>query len=66
LLFKTGQADAMTAAFAEYSAAVMKRARDKRPPVMDEVKKAKEKVNRAEREKPAVPKKTRRKEVTRE
>jgi hypothetical protein len=65
-LFKSGQADAITAAFSEYSAEVLKRARDKRPPVMDEMKKANEKVKRAEREKPAVPKKTRRKEVTRE
>ena len=49
LLFKSGQADAITAAFSEYSSEVMKRARDKRPPVMDEMKKAAE---RAARERP--------------
>jgi len=66
LLFKSGQADAITSAFSEYSAEALKRARDKRPPIMDEMKKANEKVKRAELEKPAAPEKTRRKEVTRE
>ena len=46
LLFKSGQADAITAAFSEYSNLVMKRARDKRPPIMDEMNKAKERVDR--------------------
>ena len=63
LLFKSGQADAITAAFSEYSALVMKRAKDKRPPVMDELKKAAE---RAEREKPKHKERTRKREVTRE
>ena len=46
LLFKSGQADAITAAFSEYSTEVVKRARDKRPPVMEELKKAAERVKR--------------------
>ena len=49
LLFKSGQADAITAALSEYSAEVMKRARDKRPPIMERLKTAAE---RAERERP--------------
>jgi len=49
LLFKAGQADAITAAFKEYSEEVMKRARDKRPPIMEQFKKAAE---LAEREQP--------------
>ena len=49
LLFKSGQADAITAAFSEYSKLVMKRARDKRPPIMERFKRAAE---RAERERP--------------
>ena len=35
LLFKSGQAGHITQALSEYSALVMKRAKDKRPPVMD-------------------------------
>jgi len=63
LLFKSGQADAITAAFSEYSKAVVERAKDKRTPVMDEVKKAKE---RAERENPKQKARTKKREVTRE
>jgi len=64
LLFKSGQADAITAAFSEYSRLVMQRARDKRPPVMDEMRRNAE---RAERERPANNReRTRKKEVTRE
>ena len=63
LLFKSGQGDAITAAFSEYSSEVMKRAKDKRPPVMDEMKKAAE---RAEKERPKHKERTRKKEVTRE
>ena len=44
LLFKSGQADAITAAFSEYTARYMKRQRDKRPPLMERVKKAVERV----------------------
>ena len=47
LLFKSGQADAITGALSEYSAAIIKLAKDKRPPVMDVMKKAAE---RAEKE----------------
>jgi len=63
LLFKSGQADAITAAFSEYSALVMRRARDRRPPVMDEMRRAAE---RAERERPAAPERRREREVARE
>jgi len=44
LLFKSGQVDAITAAFSEYTAKYMKRQRDKRPPLMERVKKAVERV----------------------
>jgi len=64
LLFKAGQADAITAAFKEYGAEVVKRDKDKRPPVMEEMKKAAE---RAERERPKHHKeRTLKKEVVRE
>ena len=63
LLFKSGQADAITAAFSEYSNLVVKRARDKRPPVMEEFAKAAE---RAERERPKHKERSRKREVTRE
>ena len=49
LLFKSGQADAITAAFSEYSAKVMKRAKDKRQPIREQHDRAAEHV---EREKP--------------
>ena len=49
LLFKTGQADAITAAFSEYSSLVIKRARDKRTPVMEQYRNF---SKTAEREKP--------------
>ena len=63
LLFKSGQADAITAAFSEYSNLVVKRARDKRPPVMDEMRRAAE---RAERERPERKERKREREVVRE
>jgi len=63
LLFKSGQADAITAAFAEYSSEVMKRAKDKRPPIRDEMKKAAE---LAEKERPKVKERTRKREAVRE
>ncbi|MDL2273925.1 PcfB family protein [Oscillospiraceae bacterium OttesenSCG-928-G22] len=63
LLFKTGQADAITAAFSEYSSLVVRRAKDKRPPVMEEFAKAKE---RSEREKPKHKERKRSREVARE
>ena len=63
LLFKSGQADAITGALSEYSAEVIKRAKDKRPHVMEEMKKAAE---RAERERPKHKERKREKEVVRE
>jgi hypothetical protein len=63
LLFKSGQADAITAAFSEYSKLVMKRAKDKHPPIMDEMKKAQE---RAEHERPEKKERKREREVARE
>jgi len=63
LLFKSGQGDAITAAFLEYSALVMKRAKDKRPRIMDEFKKGKE---RAERENQKHKERSRKREATRE
>jgi hypothetical protein len=63
LLFKSGQADAITAALSDYSNAIVKRARDKRPSIMDEVNKAKERV---ERERPKQKERKREREVVRE
>ena len=63
LLFKSGQADAITAAFSEYSNLVVKRARDKRPPIMEEFAKATE---RAERERPKHKERSLKREVARE
>ena len=47
LLFKAGQADAITAAFSEYSKLVMRRSRNKRPPIMEQFKRAAERAERA-------------------
>ena len=63
LLFKSGQADAIMAAFAEYSRLVMKRSRDKRTPIMERFKQAAE---RAERERPKHKERRREREATRE
>lgn len=63
LLFKSGQADAITAAFSEYSALVVKRAKDKRPPIMERFKRAAE---RAERERPKHKERKRERGATRE
>ena len=63
LLFKSGQADAMTAAFSEYSNNVVKRARDKRPPIIDQLSKATE---RAEQERPKHKERKREREAARE
>ena len=63
LLFKSGQADAITAAFSEYSRLVMQRARDRRPPVLDEMRRAAE---RTEHERPQHRERRREREVTRE
>ena len=67
LLFKSGQADAVTACLSEYSNCVMKRAKDKRPPVMDEFKKAKAHAERAaSRENPQHKERARKRELVRE
>jgi hypothetical protein len=66
LLFKSGQADAITAAFAEYSAEVLKRAKDKRPPVRDAMKNAHKRIKLEKPKDKVKPKKTRKREVTRE
>ena len=42
LFFKAGQADAITAAFADYAKLVTERAKDKRPPVRERLEKAAE------------------------
>jgi len=63
LLFKSGQADAITAAFSEYSNIVMKQARDKRMPIMDRFKRASE---RAELDRPKHKERDRKREVMRE
>jgi len=63
LLFKSGQADAITACFSEYSAKVMERAKSKRPSIMDLFRKAAE---RAEREQPTRNERNRDREVVRE
>ena len=39
LFFKAGQADAITAAFSEYTKRVMAKARDKRPSILEQLKK---------------------------
>jgi hypothetical protein len=63
LLFKAGQADAITTAFSEYSALVMKQAKDRRPPVMEQLKEA---AGRVDRERPKHKERRREREVTRE
>ena len=49
LLFKAGQADSITAALADYSKRMVKRAQDKRPPIMEQVKKAQERAAQQQR-----------------
>ena len=63
LLFKTGQAGHITQALSEYSNRIVKRERDKRPPIRDELEKA---VERAERERPKRREHIREREVIRE
>ena len=63
LLFKSGQADAITAAFSEYSKLVMKRAKDKRRPIMEEYRRA---ANRAKQERPKHKERRREREAARE
>lgn len=59
LFFKTGQADAMTACFSEYSRRVLEKSKSRRVPVRDQLKQAedqlaKEKPRKKERVKEAV------------
>ena len=63
LLFKSGQADAITAAFSEYSSRVIRRGRDNRPPVREEMNRAAE---RAAKEKPKHRERSRAREDVRE
>ena len=63
LLFKTAQADAITGAFSEYCARMMKRSKDDRSPVMDDLKKSAERV---ERERPKHRERKRERETGRE
>ena len=44
LLFKSGQADAITAAFSEYTKRYMKKEKDKRQPIMAQAEKAAERA----------------------
>jgi len=63
LLFKSKQAGAVTAALSEYTKLYMKRAKDKRPPIMERFKKAAE---RAGRERPQKKERVHRREAGRE
>ena len=63
LLFKSGQADAITAALSEYSNLIVRRARDRRPPIREQAERAAE---RAERERPKHKERKREREVVRE
>lgn len=44
LFFKAGQADAITACFSDYTKRVMAKAKDKRPPILDQLKRSEELV----------------------
>jgi hypothetical protein len=50
LLFKSAQADAITAAFGEYTKLVMARAKDKRPPMREQLDRFAERVRAQPRE----------------
>ena len=50
LLFKSGQADAITAAFSEYTKLVMARAKDRRPPMREQLQRFAELVKARPRE----------------
>ena len=63
LLFKAGQADAITAAFSEYSKLFVKRSRDKRPPIREQLDRAAWQV---ERERPQQKERTRERAAERE
>ena len=63
LLFKSGQADSITAALSEYSRLIMKRSRDKRPPIREQLDRA---ARQAERERPQHKERSREREAERE
>ena len=63
LLFKAGQADAITAAFAEYSKLVIGRARGKQTPIREQVKQA---ARQAERQRPQERERERGREASRD
>lgn len=46
LFFKTGQADAMTACFSEYSRRVLNKSKSQRVPIRDQFKQAEEQLTR--------------------
>ena len=46
LFFKTGQADAMTACFSEYSRKVLNKTKSQRIPIRDQLKRASEQLSR--------------------
>jgi hypothetical protein len=50
LLFKTGQADAITACFSEYTKLFMARAKDRRPPIREQLRKFEEIIKARPRE----------------
>ena len=50
LFFKAGQADAITACFSEYTKLVMGRAKNKRPPILEQLKKFGERARTKPRE----------------
>ena len=63
LLFKAGQTDAITACFTEYSRLVVKRARDERLPMREQLEQG---ARQAERERPQHKERTREREAARE
>ena len=50
LFFKSGQADAITACFSEYTKLVIGRAKDKRPPILEQLKQFAERARSKPRE----------------
>ena len=50
LFFKSNQADAMTACFAEYSKKVLKREKAEKLPIREQIEKAREAISKKERQ----------------
>ncbi len=59
LFFKSGQADAITACFSEYSRRMLKRGKSRKAPVMEQLKRVEKQIQRQ-------PKRERRKEIAHE